>query len=454
MIIYQLSKNVMKKILSFCLLVLCVFETLLAQPLFTATNPSCGGSSTIIVPPNSFSTYQWNMGNGVTGTNFLPPNTTYYNTGSFYTIQRTVTSNVPFKVISAISVLHTGSFQDCLFEDSHPDYYLQIKNTGGTVLYQSNPNNNTDAPSTFPLSGILASSSLLINVWDYDPSSFCSNDNLGTVTLPANVSSGTYQTTNGSVIISVTTQNVTTATYSRTITVQQPSIMIDKTCANNGHSVVLNLSLSGTTYEWSTGANTPSIEVSTEGDYSVTVTTSEGCSASASKSVSISTEPTVACTGTALTCTNYSSFIRWKNSTGVVVGNSTTFTPTTAGTYYAEYWGGGANCPIMSLGIEYPSCDIAPVAIDEVNATESSDSQLVFNIYPNPSNTGIYAITPPRNINPMQVSIEVIDLTGKTLQPLTKLNDNLDLSSYPAGMYFVQINYNGNVSTQKLIIEK
>ena len=118
-------KNIKNTIVLFITILYC--NLLLAQPLFTVLDPICGGTPTISVPSNTFGTYSWNMGNGITGTNFLPPTTTYGTVGSSYTISRTVTSNTPFGIINAITVNHTNGFQNCLGENNKPDYYLQIK---------------------------------------------------------------------------------------------------------------------------------------------------------------------------------------------------------------------------------------------------------------------------------------------------------------------------------------
>ena len=92
----------------------------------------------------------------------------------------------------------------------------------------------------------------------------------------------------------------------------------------------------GTEYAWSNGATTPSIEVSTSGNYRVTVTNANGCAASASTSVVSAPNPSVqitgnttACAGTQITLTatggtEYS----WSNS-----ANTATINPTQSGTY-------------------------------------------------------------------------------------------------------------------------
>ena len=445
----------MKNSLLFLLLSLLTAQ-LSAQPLFTvASNVICGVAPTISVPSNTFNTYSWNMGNGVTGNAFLPPNTIYSGVGTNYTISRTVTASNPFKVISSISVLHTGGFQNCSFEDSHPDYYLVIKNSAGTTLHTTPVNSNIDAPSLFNLSGILANASLLVTVMEYDPSTFCVNLNMGTVALPANVNSGNYQTSSGSVIISVTTQMVTSATYSKVVTVSSPTMTINRTCATSGLAATLSPSLSGTAYQWSNGANTSSIAVNTAGTYSVTVTTSSGCTAKASSAVAFSPKPLVSCNGTSLTCTNYTSFIRWLNSSNVVVSNSLTYTPTVSGTYYAQYWA-GSNCPVKSSGINYPTCTIVPsiIATTTETAMDNRNTNTVLNITPNPSATGIFHLSLPAGTSPTDVKMEVMEITGKTLLPLRWFENRLDLSQYPNGIYLLRWEYAGNTATQKLLITR
>ena len=102
-----------------------------------------------------------------------------------------------------------------------------------------------------------------------------------------------------------------------------------------GASTTLTAS-GGTEYAWSNGATTPSIEVSTSGNYRVTVTNANGCAASASTSVVSAPNPSVqitgnttACAGTQITLTatggtEYS----WSNS-----ANTAAINPTQSGTY-------------------------------------------------------------------------------------------------------------------------
>ena len=56
------------------------------------------------------------------------------------------------------------------------------------------------------------------------------------------------------------------------------------------------------TYLWSTGETTQTIDVTTSGTYSVTVTNPDGCSSTDSHTITINTPPAVAITGPATAC--------------------------------------------------------------------------------------------------------------------------------------------------------
>jgi PKD repeat protein len=86
-----------------------------------------------------------------------------------------------------------------------------------------------------------------------------------------------------------------------------------------GNSTTLTADVSGGTptytYLWSTGADTPSITLSTAGDYSVTVTDSLGCAGRAKAIVTVNSPPTVNITGNTIFCEG-SSTILTANASG------------------------------------------------------------------------------------------------------------------------------------------
>ena len=115
-----------------------------------------------------------------------------------------------------------------------------------------------------------------------------------------------------------------------------PTATISGTTAICGGTSTTLTANGGTGYVWSNGATTASTEVSTSGNYSVTVTNSNGCAATASTSVVSAPNPSVqitgnptACEGTQITLvasggTSYS----WSNA-----ANTATINPTQSGTY-------------------------------------------------------------------------------------------------------------------------
>jgi gliding motility-associated-like protein len=108
-----------------------------------------------------------------------------------------------------------------------------------------------------------------------------------------------------------------------------------------GNSATLGVSGTFNTYNWSTGANTPTINTAAAGTYTVTVTNAAGCSGSGSRSVQLFTPPSPQISGPAQFCfgatatlnagagyTNY----QWSSAGGsdstLVVSNSGNYTVT------------------------------------------------------------------------------------------------------------------------------
>ena len=84
------------------------------------------------------------------------------------------------------------------------------------------------------------------------------------------------------------------------------------------------------------------------------------------------------------------------------------------------------------------------VNIEENNVTE-------FTISPNPNN-GSFEIYMP-NIT-YKTAIEILDLNGKTIYKNTINNKNqkVNIENISRGVYIITANQNGNVKTEKLII--
>ena len=99
-----------------------------------------------------------------------------------------------------------------------------------------------------------------------------------------------------------------------------------------------NLTASGAySYAWSTGATTASINVSTEGTYSVTGTSSAGCTKTSSFDVAVQAAPTIAIDGPTVICNGTETVLTASGATNYVWNNGSetgsTLTITTGGIY-------------------------------------------------------------------------------------------------------------------------
>lgn len=75
-------------------------------------------------------------------------------------------------------------------------------------------------------------------------------------------------------------------------------------------------------------------------------------------------------------------------------------------------------------------------------------------VFPNPSNNSIILSTNISYYN--SIKVEIINTTGSILlnTELQTLNQRIDISSLPEGIYFIRININENIYTKKLTVVK
>jgi hypothetical protein len=119
----------------------------------------------------------------------------------------------------------------------------------------------------------------------------------------------TYQWSNGATTASTVVSPSATTTYVVTVTQPgcgtdtddvtvvvepfSPAIELSAAGICPGGSVTLSVNVPATSYLWSTGATTPTIDVSSPGVYSVTVGTAAGCTGTAQVTVQPLPEPSV-----------------------------------------------------------------------------------------------------------------------------------------------------------------
>lgn len=181
----------------------------------------------------------------------------------------------------------------------------------------------------------------------------------------------------GTYYVTVTDANGCSATASRDL-VTQGGISLnavitgaDSICA--GTSTTLTAS-GGTVFNWSTGANTQSITVSSAGTYSVTVSTTGGCSTpdNASHNLVVMPNPTAAVSGQNTICD----------------GDTTTLTAS------------GGNSYLWSTGASTPSIEVTSAGTYSVTAstafgcTASNNETVTVNSLPTAAITGVDTISP------------------------------------------------------------
>jgi hypothetical protein len=293
-----------------------------ATLIFTAAKDGADGASLnwywSIKPPGaaSFTSYpnKQNVSLANAAAGIYEANLTYTTTygGSNYTSSKTIFATVNAKPVATISasgpttfcvgasvtltasagssyVWSTGATTPSIVVTSSGSYTVQVTNTSGCQSLSSSPTTVTVNPKPSTPT-ILAGG----------PTTFCVG---GSVTLTASGGSGYLWstgattpsiavTTSGNFTVQITnvsgcqslSSSPTTVTVNPKPTI--PTILAGgSTTFCDGGSVTLTSS-GGSSYLWSTGATTPSITVTTSGNYSVQVTNALGCQ-------SLSSIPTV-----------------------------------------------------------------------------------------------------------------------------------------------------------------
>ncbi len=144
----------------------------------------------------------------------------------------------------------------------------------------------------------------------------------------------------------------------------------------------------------------------------------------------------------------YTTNIKWyKNNVPIPGANNDTLIVITSGSY--NVFGAPPQCPtyIQQLGI--------PMIYNFLNCTTGMDEkklQSSITVYPNPT-TGKFIVTSSNKIN----SIEIYNILGVQIYPLQsikkQMSNEIDLSGFPKGMYFVKINDGKKVYISKIEIQ-
>ncbi|HRB86318.1 MAG TPA: choice-of-anchor L domain-containing protein [Bacteroidia bacterium] len=185
----------------------------------------------------------------------------------------------------------------------------------------------------------------------------------GATTQTINVTAG------GNYAVTVTNAAGCTATTNKVITVNAlpvPSVTGTLSfCA--GKNTTLTVPGSYTTYQWSNGATTSNITVSTASTFTVTVTDANGCTGSKSATTTINTNPVPSIIGNSSICQGQSSTIN-------------------AGSYAGYSWSTGATAATINVNT---AGNYSVTVTDANGCTGTASFNLTVNANPTPTITGV-----------------------------------------------------------------
>jgi hypothetical protein len=231
-------------------------------------------------------------------------------------------------------------------------------------------------------------------------------------------------------------------------------------------SVVLTSS-SASSYEWSTGDVTRAITATAQGNYNVTVTGTNGCTAT-SNDVIVSANgctppqaPSITLSGPNVISSGQSVTLFADGSGGYLWSNGSTnssIAVQTSGTYSVRLYNAGG-CFSTSLPVHITvvngSVDVTEIIAGTNDRPEKTDEQ--FSVYPNPAREQLNILFSQKHEK--NVNIKLIDIVGREIQNRevsSMAGSNLvqmDVSDLPDGIYFAFLISDGQKLVHKVIIE-
>jgi hypothetical protein len=212
-------------------------------------------------------------------------------------------------------------------------------------------------------------------------------------------------------------------------------------CAGDSFPYQASASTGG--YLWSNGATTQHVEISVQGNYSLTVTDALGCTASSSQvTLTFYTPviPVITLTGNTLLSTPAAAYQWFRNDSLLPGATAQHLTISLNGFYQVEITDTNG-CQDTSTVL-----DITTLGIEQLTAENA------FELYPNPNN-GNFTLSFP---SAQTGFVSLFDITGRLIaapQPLS-LSKQFDYSTLNNGVYLLEIESNNIIRTLRLVIEK
>ena len=341
------------------------------------------------------------------------------------------------------------------------DYVIQVRNSDGTCAVDGGTITLSDPQLPF------------ITATNSSNPTVCGADD-GTISIVAEGGTGSYEYTidngltwqtsglftglsGGDYVIQVRNSDGTCAQIGETVILIEPApvtIEFNDVAFCEGECIVLTVNDPQLTYEWSTGQIGFDITICEPGDYCVTVTNDFGCSSSS------------CFTATEIATPSVNTFITNASASDQADG-SISVSPADGVSIYSYQW---SDLSGNNLGQTADLTDLAAgdytLEVADMNGCYFSDTLTVdvmvginqraleadITISPNPASSELYIDI--ENANFQKAVLEVINLQGQLMKRI-QTNDSktrFDVTTYPAGLYFVKIEIEGKVVVQKVVI--
>lgn len=458
-------------------------------------NSFCQGDN-ITLTATGASTYVWNN----TSTNTA---ITVSSAGT-YTVTGTDAngcSNIATKTVS-VNPTYNVPLTHSICQGESYNFYGQNLTTAGTYTHTLQTVNGCDSVLTLSLSvKALPTPTITGNtsLCEGETTTLTANGGVSYAWSNAATANSINVSQSGVYTVTATNAEGCSAPASVTVTVNPlPTITISgNTTLCAGNSTTLTAS-GADSYSWSTGDNTASVSISAFGIYTVTGTTTAGCSGTANVTVLVSQLPVITISGETDICAGESTTLTanggetylWNDGT---TGN--TLTVNLAGTYQvigynaagcysiadatvsvwqpatSEFtvscpdscyiWNGESYCQSGDYTQTLQTihgCDSVvtlhlsiTVGIDDHNLAAS------MTVYPNPTTSVINVQFTMNNVQAETMEIRLYDAYGKLLNVVAANNDEtvqIDLSAFAPGIYFIKAVTEGNVVAVRKVVKQ
>ena len=460
-------------------------------------NSFCQGDN-ITLTATGASTYVWNN----TSTNTA---ITVSSAGT-YTVTGTDAngcSNIATKTVS-VNPTYNVPLTHSICQGESYNFYGQSLTTAGTYTHTLQTVNGCDSVLTLSLSvKALPTPTITGNtsLCEGETTTLTANGGVSYAWSNAATANSINVSQSGIYIVTATNAEGCSAPANVTVTVNPlPTITIGgNTTLCAGNSTTLTAS-GADSYSWSTGDNTASVSISAFGIYTVTGTTTAGCSGTANVTVLVSQLPVITISGETDICAGESTTLTanggetylWNDGT---TGN--TLTVNLAGTYQVIGYN-AAGCNAMAsatvnvwqptateLSVECPDscytwnaqtyctsgdytqtlqtvhgCDSVVTLHLTITVGIDDHETVDFKVYPNPTSHVINVQCTMNNAQLGDMELQLVDVYGRLLDVVetpciaSPQTVQIDLSRYAKGVYFIKAVADGKTIAIRKVVKQ